>query len=96
MSDYVYKPYKDGGKLNASKSKKQENSPDYWGDIAINLKDLTNVQVIDGLHVFKLSGWKKFGKSGETFLSLSVSRLVPDQNFAKASTNSTPDEDIPF
>jgi hypothetical protein len=53
------------------------------------------VQVIDGLHVFKLSGWKKFSKSGESFLSLSISRLVPDQNFARA-TKTTPDEDIPF
>lgn len=94
MSDYVFKPYKDSGKINASKSKKRETSPDYWGDIAINISDLTNVQIIDGLHVFKLSGWKKVSKSGETYLSLSVNRLIPEQNIAPA--DSTPDEDIPF
>jgi uncharacterized protein (DUF736 family) len=93
MSDYVYKPYKDGGKLNASKSKKSDKSPDYWGDIAINLKDLNNVQVVDGLHVFKLSGWKKISKSGNTFLSVAIDRREVE---ATSNTPATPDEDIPF
>jgi uncharacterized protein (DUF736 family) len=90
-----YKPYKDSGKLNASKSKKSEKSPDYWGDIAINLKDLNNVQVVDGLHVFKLSGWKKVSKSGNTFLSIAIDRREAE---GKPTDNApaTPDEDIPF
>jgi uncharacterized protein (DUF736 family) len=88
-----YKPYKDSGKLNASKSKKSDKSPDYWGDIAINLKDLNNVQVVDGLHVFKLSGWKKISKSGNTFLSVAIDRREVE---ATSNTPATPDEDIPF
>jgi len=90
-----YKPYKDSGKLNASKSKKSDKSPDYWGDIAINLKDLSNVKVVDGLHVFKLSGWKKVSKSGNTFLSIAIDRKEYDDKQAN-SAPATPDEDIPF
>ena len=90
-----YKPYKDSGKLNASKSKKSEKSPDYWGDIAINLKDLNNVQVVDGLHVFKLSGWKKISKSGNTFLSIAIDRREAEGKPAD-NTPATPDENIPF
>jgi uncharacterized protein (DUF736 family) len=90
-----YKPYKDSGKLNASKSKKSEKSPDYWGDIAINLKDLNNVQVVDGLHVFKLSGWKKVSKSGNTFLSIAIDRREAEGKQAD-NNSATPDEDIPF
>lgn len=89
-----YKPYKDSGKLNASKSKKSEKSPDYWGDIAINLNDLNNVQVVDGLHVFKLSGWKKVSKSGNTFLSIAIDRREAEGK--PANNTATPDEDIPF
>jgi uncharacterized protein (DUF736 family) len=90
-----YKPYKDSGKLNASKSKKSDKSPDYWGDIAINLKDLNNVQVVDGLHVFKLSGWKKISKSGNTFLSVAIDRREVEAA-PTSNTPATPDEDIPF
>jgi hypothetical protein len=88
-----YKPYKDSGKLNASKSKKSDKSPDYWGDIAINLKDLNNVQVVDGLHVFKLSGWKKVSKTGNTFLSVAIDRREAE---GKPTDTATPNEDIPF
>jgi uncharacterized protein (DUF736 family) len=90
-----YKPYKDSGKLNASKSKKSDKSPDYWGDIAINLKDLNNVQVVDGLHVFKLSGWKKVSKSGNTFLSIAIDRREAEGK-PTDNTPAAPDEDIPF
>jgi len=90
-----YKPYKDSGKLNASKSKKSDKSPDYWGDIAINLKDLNNVQVVDGLHVFKLSGWKKVSKSGNTFLSIAIDRREAEGK-PTDNTPATPDENIPF
>jgi hypothetical protein len=72
-----YKPYPDNGTLKATGSKLKPTSPDYWGDIAINLKDLTNIEVKDGLHIIKLSGWKKLDSSGKTYLSLSVKRSVP-------------------
>lgn len=69
----------DSGRLMAAQSKRSEKSPDYWGEIAINPKDLTNVTVENGLHVLKLSGWKKVSKSGSTYLSLSINRMTKDE-----------------
>jgi hypothetical protein len=45
----TYKPYPDSGSLRASATKKSPKSPDYWGNIAINLSDTTNVRTEDGL-----------------------------------------------
>jgi hypothetical protein len=73
----------DSGRLMAAQSKKSEKSPDYWGEVAINLKDMSNVTVENGLHIFKLSGWKKKSKAGATYLSLSVSRMTKDAAPAK-------------
>ncbi len=68
----------DSGRLMAAQSKKSEKSPDYWGEIAINPKDMTNVTIENGLYVYKLSGWKKKSKAGATYLSLSVGRMTKD------------------
>lgn len=68
----------DSGRLMAAQSKRSEKSPDYWGEIAINLKDMNNVTVENGLHIFKLSGWKKKSKAGATYLSLSIGRMTKD------------------
>ena len=99
MSDKQYKPYPDSGSLRASATKKGPKSPDYWGNIAINLKDLTNIKTEDGLTVIKLSGWKKQDSQGKTYLSLSVDRFVPEQ---RTQTRGQPrqeddlDQDVPF
>ena len=74
-----YKPYPDSGSLRSSNMKKGPKSPDYWGNIAINLKDMTNIKTEDGLTIVKLSGWKKVGKDGKTYLSIGVDRFVPKQ-----------------
>ena len=66
----------DSGRLMAAQSKKSEKSPDYWGEIAINPKDMSNVTIENGLYVYKLSGWKKKSKAGATYLSLSVGRMT--------------------
>ena len=92
-----FKQRPDSGMLNASASKRSEKSPDYFGEIAVNLKDMTNVRVEDGLTIIKLNGWKKTAKSGKTYLSLGVNRFVPEgQQPAPAPANDLPDEDIPF
>jgi hypothetical protein len=97
-----YKPYPDSGSLRASSVKKGPKSPDYWGNIAINLKDLTNVHTEDGLTIVKLSGWKKVDKSGKTYLSISVDRFVPEQKsggYTRQETrqeDSVNDDDVPF
>ena len=91
-----FKQRADSGMLNASASKRSEKSPDYFGEIAINLKDMTNVRVEDGLTIVKLNGWKKIAKSGKTYLSLGVNRYVPEGQQPAAPVNDLPDEDIPF
>jgi hypothetical protein len=82
----------DSGRLMANATKKTQKSPDYWGEIAIDPKDLTNVQVVNGLHVFKLSGWKKTSKSGAVYLSVSVNRYVPEGTVTKQDQQ----DDVPF
>jgi hypothetical protein len=95
-----YKPYPDAGSLRASFTKKTPMSPDYWGNIAINLADMTGIKNEDGLTVVKLSGWKKVDSSGKTYLSLSVDRFVPNAQQApaprSAPQNDMSDDDIPF
>jgi hypothetical protein len=94
-----FKPYPDGGQLFASPTKTNPKSSDYFGEIAINLKDMTAVRVEDGLTIFKLGGWKKVSKSGKTYLSLAVSRYVPKNESPEPQRQQDPDfpeEDLPF
>ena len=107
---FKFEPYKDGGSLRHNATKLHEKSADYWGEISIDMNNLTNVEVIDGLHVFKLSGWKRIDKGGKTYLSVSVNRFIPED---KSGSQSAPmkapakpqsgksgfddmDDDIPF
>lgn len=95
-----YKPRKDSGSLRATTSKRSDKSPDYWGDIAIDLRDQTNLKIVDGLTIVRVNGWKKADRSGKTFLSLAVDRFVPRSqgSSAPAPQNDFPDDDssIPF
>ena len=93
-----FKPRKDSGSLRATTSKRSEKSPDYWGDIAVDLRDQTNLKVVDGLTVIRVNGWKKADRSGKTFLSLAVDRFVPQNRSAPAPApqNDDLDGDIPF
>lgn len=96
-----YKAFPDSGSLRASTSKKGPKSPDYWGNIAINLKDMTNIKNEDGLTVVKLSGWKKVDKQGKTYLSISVDRFVPAEQSGYSrqpvrQEDNFGDEDLPF
>ena len=94
-----FKPYPDGGQLNAVGSKTNPLGKDYFGEIAVNLKDMTNIRTEDGLAIIKISGWKKVGKeSGKTYLSLAVDRWIPPEQQAPRSApqDDLPDDDIPF
>lgn len=84
----------DSGRLMAAQSKRSEKAPDYWGELAINIKDLTNAQVEKSFVTFKLSGWKKQSKSGVTYLSLAIDRRVPQEETRKPRRQD--DDDIPF
>lgn len=91
MSDFEH--YPDSGRLIAAKVKKSQKSPDYWGEIAIDVKNMANVRVDDnGLHIFKLSGWKKTSKAGSTYLSFAIDRREREPEVKQEQD----DEDVPF
>lgn len=95
-----FKEFPDSGSLRANTTKKGGKSPDYWGSLAINIKDKTSVQMDGDLMIIKLSGWKKQDKQGRTYLSIAVNRFVPEGQAARQSQQpapqSFPDEDLPF
>jgi hypothetical protein len=86
----------DSGRLMASATKLHEKSPDYFGEIAIDLDNHVAVKVENGLHIFKLGGWKKKTKNGATYLALSVNRYVPEGTVAPKREESEDDADVPF
>ena len=65
-------------------------SPDYHGEILV---DLSTVEVNDGKVLVKLSGWKKTGNSGISWLSLSVNTFKPDPNYKSEKTATTKEDD---
>ena len=87
MDDYVTKP--NCGSLFATKVKNTAMSPDYFGDIVIDLK---TVKSENGLLAIRLSGWKKEAANGNKYLSLAVNTFVKDGG-KKAAPD---DEDLPF
>jgi uncharacterized protein (DUF736 family) len=62
------------------------------------MKDLTNIHTEDGLTIVKLSGWKKVGADGKTYLSISVDRFVPETSSRPKpdTTVESMEDDIPF
>ena len=58
-----FKAYPDGGQLFASPTKTNPKSADYFGEIAINLKDMTAVRVEDGLTIFKLGDGRRYRRA---------------------------------
>ena len=87
-----FAPYKDSGSLFASPTKKFPKSPDYFGSIAIDMKNMTKVEMVDGLTVIKLSGWKRQGPSGKTYLSIAVDRFIPEGEHSQARPAAEEDE----
>ena len=68
--DKPYEQRPNSGSLFAKKSKTKPTSPDYFGDILI---DLSAFQVEDGKIKVSLSGWKKVSATGKQYLSLAAS-----------------------
>jgi hypothetical protein len=92
----MYEQRKDSGRLMASQTKKHEKSPDYWGEIAIDVKDLTKVEQVNGLLVFKINGWKRKTQAGATYLSLAIDRYVSDRKPQKPAKKSFDDLEDDF
>jgi len=85
---YVTKP--NNGSLFATKVKNGAMSPDYWGDIVIDMK---TVNPENGLLTIKLSGWKKESPNGNRYLSLAVNLFEKEGGEKKAPAA---DDDVPF
>jgi hypothetical protein len=83
------------GSLFATKSKTNPKSPDYFGEILI---DINSLEIVNGQAKIKLGGWKiKSEKSGNTFLSLKIDTWKPDQQAQpQQQDNGGIDDDIPF
>ena len=95
--DQPFKPNPDTGSFNANTKKTKDVQPDYWGEIRVNLKDMTAIKIEDGCHVIKLSGWKKLNKSGHTYLQLKVNRWTPDASAPEPQRQQFADDsDVPF
>lgn len=92
MSDYEYR--KDSGRLMASLSKFNDKSPDYWGEIAIDVKDMTKVKQENGLYIVKINGWKRKSKTGTTYLSLAIDRYIA--KVEEPQRHDDDDSDVPF
>jgi hypothetical protein len=89
---YELKPNQ--GSLFATKVKTNPKSPDYFGELLI---DMNSLEVVDGVAKVKLGGWKiKSESSGNTFLSLKVDTWKPDNAQKPKTTNGDMDDDIPF
>jgi hypothetical protein len=95
MYDKPFEQRPDSGRLMASKTKLHEKSPDYFGELAIDIENLTNAVSDDGFVTFKINGWKKKTKNGATYLAISVNRYVADGAPAPKKAEMK-EEDFPF
>jgi len=83
------------GSLHVTKAKTNPKSPDYFGEILIDLNSIEH----DGNTVkVKLGGWKSKSASGYGYLSLIVDTWKPDfiKKEQSAETHSGLDDDVPF
>ena len=97
-----FTPRINSGSLFVNKVKKQPLSPDYQGELLINVSDL---EIVDGQAKLKLSGWKKTAPSGMTYLSLAFDTWKPDPNYKRpeqpqqrqpAAGLADMEDDVPF
>ena len=93
------KPYEvkpNSGSLRKTLTKKNNDSPDYYGSFKLDLSTLE----VDGKYVeFKLSGWKSVDSKGQSFLSLKVNLWKPEQEQPRQefkSESAGDDDDHPF
>lgn len=74
----------DSGVLFKNATKTNPKAPDYSGEIVIDLNNMTNVRVENGLTIVKINGWSKEAASGKKYISFAVDRFVKDGKFAGA------------
>tara|TARA_R110000851_G_scaffold48347_3_gene116925 strand:+ start:206 stop:496 length:291 start_codon:yes stop_codon:yes gene_type:complete len=85
------------GVLFVKKIKNSDASPDFDGNFSVKVSDL---EVVDGEATFKLSGWKKKSKAGNTYISLAVNFWKPDEESKikkqEKVAEKIEDDDIPW
>tara|TARA_R110000822_G_scaffold123829_6_gene258345 strand:- start:1965 stop:2261 length:297 start_codon:yes stop_codon:yes gene_type:complete len=95
--DKPFEPKPNTGILSPSKEKRMETSPDYYGNILI---DVSKLELVNGVGKIQLSGWKKKSlTTGAPYLSLSVSPFkerTAEQPRKPAASVQAMDDDIPF
>ena len=75
------------GVLFSSKVKTNPKAPDYKGTFSLDLRSVE--RTYENVITFKLSGWKRVSKNGNTFLSLALDTY-------KAETKETNHDEDPF
>lgn len=99
--DKPYTPRPNSGSLFANKVKTKPMSPDYNGDLLI---DVNSLEVVNGTAKVRLAGWKKTAPSGMTYLSIAIDTWKPDpskqqpeqQQKRPAANLADMEDDIPF
>jgi hypothetical protein len=80
--------YPNTGGLWKTKEKRNEKSPDMWGELKLDpdyLREL--IAESNGLVVLKVDGWKRTTTAGNTFLSLKVNTWKPEGQAYKPADN---------
>lgn len=85
----VYENKPNTGKLFHQKVKKNPKSPDYTGELLI---DIETLEVKNGKAKVRLAGWKKTSEKGNTYLSLNIDTFKPKNEQAPE----VQDEEEPF
>lgn len=95
--DTPYTPKPNTGSLFANKEKAQPTSPDYRGEVLVNVADL---EVVNGVAKVRISGWKTKAKSGLVYLSLAVdtfkAKPAQEQPRQRPASIADADDDMPF
>lgn len=85
--------YLNSGTLFANKVKKNPKSPDYNGDMTL---DLSALGIGTGKAKLRIAGWKKTSQKGTTFLSLNIQKFEEREGYPRAQAQEDPDQDVPF
>ena len=96
MNDFVPNP--NSGSLFNAKEKRSPNWPDIRGDIFMSRELMETLLQQEGdLIKIAVSAWRKEAKSGNKYLSLSVSEPYEKKSEPKPQpASSAEDEDVPF
>lgn len=86
----------DSGVFMSVDSKRSEKAPDYWGEISIDTKNMTNATLENGIYTVRLSGWKKKSRTGKTFLSIAVDRYERKQASERPQQTRQQDDEVDF